>query len=108
MARSPYDPRLLDHDPLTGVTEYYHYHEDGGFSIESRQEITELVEINKFLANETTGTRHAGLTKVASIPMVVYLDLKQRQMLPDQDEKAFSKWLNDSDNRVFRTRLGKY
>lgn len=109
MSRNPTDPRFFDHDPLTGITEYYHYDADtGGFAIEARQEITELVEINKFLTNETTGARHKDMSLIASYPMTVYLDLKQRGILPHQDEKAYTKWLNDPDNKVFRTRGGRF
>jgi hypothetical protein len=42
--------------------------------------------------------------KVASIPLSVYYELK-RQGIAD-DPKALRKWLNQSENRAFRTREG--
>jgi len=42
---------------------------------------------------------------VASIPLNLYYDLK-RQGIVD-DPARFKKWLNDSDNRFFRTRGGR-
>jgi len=44
------------------------------------------------------------MARVASIPLNVYYDLKRRGIA--DDPKAMKKWLNDPDNRVFRTREG--
>ena len=44
------------------------------------------------------------LNKVASIPLSVYYDLKRRGIA--DDPVALKKWMNDSDNQVFRTRQG--
>ena len=43
--------------------------------------------------------------KVASIPMSIFYDLKRKGIL--DDPVAMKKWLNDPDNRVFRTRPGQ-
>jgi hypothetical protein len=43
--------------------------------------------------------------KVGSIPMSIYHELQKQGIL--QDEKRLKKWLNDPDNRVFRTRPGR-
>jgi hypothetical protein len=43
--------------------------------------------------------------KVASIPMNVYFDLKEKGIL--DDPAALKRWLNDSDNRFFRTKAGR-
>ena len=45
------------------------------------------------------------VTKVASIPNVVMIELRQKGILADPDR--FKKWLNDPENTVFRTRGGK-
>jgi hypothetical protein len=45
------------------------------------------------------------MSRVASIPLTVYYDLKQKGILDDQT--AMKKWLNDPDNELFRTRKGK-
>ena len=36
--------------------------------------------------------------------MVLYYDLKEKGIL--DDPKALKKWLNDADNKAFRTREG--
>ena|ERR1035437_1288918 len=100
------DGRLLDHDAETGLTEYFHYDPDTeGFVIETVQDVTAIIEANKFLYNEDTGSRQGDLTRVASIPLSIYWGLKQKGIIDDQ--KRFAAWLNDSDNRFFRTRGGR-
>lgn len=95
--------RLFGHDPLTGVTEYWHVTDKGEYVIEKIQDVTSIVEANKRQYNETP-QKYGDMNKVASIPLSVYYELK-RQGIAD-DPKAFRKWLNDSNNQAFRTRLG--
>mgnify|MGYP006213542651 CR=1 FL=1 len=42
---------------------------------------------------------------VASIPIHIYWDLKKRGIA--DDDEAMKRWLNDSQNRFFRTRPGQ-
>lgn len=95
--------RLFGHDPLTGVTEYWHVTDKGEYVIEKIQDVTSIVEANKRQYNEAP-QKYGDINKVASIPLSVYYELK-RQGIAD-DPKAFRKWLNDSNNQAFRTRLG--
>jgi hypothetical protein len=95
--------RLFGHDPLTGVTEYWHVTDKGEYVIEKIQDVTSIVEANKRQYNEAP-QKYGDMNKVASIPLSVYYELK-RQGIAD-DPKAFRKWLNDSNNQAFRTRLG--
>ncbi len=95
--------RLFGHDPLTGVTEYWHVTDKGEYVIEKIQDVTSIVEANKRQYNEAP-QKYGDMNKVASIPLSVYYELK-RQGISD-DPKAFRKWLNDSNNQAFRTRLG--
>ena len=95
--------RLFGHDPLTGVTEYWHVTDKGEYVIEKIQDVTSIVEANKRQYNEAP-QKYGDMNKVASIPLSVYYELT-RQGIAD-DPKAFRKWLNDSNNQAFRTRLG--
>jgi hypothetical protein len=105
------DPRLFDHDPFSGHTEYFHYDpETDGFSIETQQDVEYIIETNKALSNDAP-TRFGELTRVASIPSVVVMQLAAQGILSSAgailDADRFRLWLNDRDNRAFRTRTGK-
>jgi hypothetical protein len=98
--------RVLDVVPEMGITRIFHPlgNGKGGFAIEERQDVTELVESNKELAKEQP-TGQDGMRLVASIPMSVYMQLQKKGIT--RDPKAFKAWLNDRDNRFFRTTVEK-
>jgi hypothetical protein len=75
----------------------------GEYVIETQQDVTAIAEANKRQYNDTPD-RYRDVNKVASIPLNVYYDLKRRGIA--DDPKKFKQWLNDRDNRVFRTRAG--
>ena len=51
-------------------------------------------------------TFHWGdMTRVASIPLSLYFDLKKKGIA--DDPVAMKRWLNDPDQRFFRTRPGR-
>lgn len=99
--------RPFDHDPETATTRTFHGHSDGSFTIETQQDVTDLVAENRELYNETPASAPwgDGMERVASIPLNIFFEL-QRQGITD-DPKAFLAWLNHPDNRVFRTRGGR-
>lgn len=111
MAGNVADARLFDHDPLTGITEYFHYDpETEGFVIQTQQDLEYHIEATKSLQNDATG-RYGELTRIASIPAVIVMQLAQQGILSAGgailDDKRFRAWLNDRDSRVFRTKLGR-
>lgn len=97
--------KIFDIDPLSGIKSVWHYDDatDTAF-IEKRQDVTAIVEANKAAMNEDRG-RYSEWNKVATIPLGVYYDLKMKGIA--DDPVAFKKWLNDPDNRYFRTRAGR-
>ena len=96
--------KLLDTDPITGIRHVFHYDEmTDEAAITAEQDVSDVIESNKRAYNDSA-QRHGEWTRVASIPMVVYLDLKKKGILDDQ--AALKKWLNDPDNKYFRTRPG--
>lgn len=98
----------MDDDPITGVRKIHHYDPvTDGSVIETRHDVTALVEMNKALANgvdERAGWK-GDLHRVASIPMALFYSLKADGVI--DDPKRMKAWLNSSDNRVFRTRPGR-
>jgi hypothetical protein len=99
--------KLFDRDASLGMTQYFHYDDDKDeFTIETRQDVSSLVELNKAKFNQTDEKARWGeLSQVASIPLNIYYDLKKRGIL--DDKKKLRAWLNDPDNRAFRTRPGQ-
>lgn len=98
-----------DYDPLTGVTEEYHFdlNEDPeAFVKVDRQDIEGLLDHNRHL--EDIQPDHACLLgparrrHIADIPIIVYEELWRQGRTPAQDAPAFKKWLNAKDNEVFK------
>jgi hypothetical protein len=86
---------------------------DGGIIIETKQDISDILEQNKKEYNSyderARWSDHLFGNKVASIPMTVIDELNKQGIMRGfavLDEKRFKAWLNERDNRVFRTRTG--
>jgi hypothetical protein len=86
---------------------------DGGIIIETRQDVSGIIEQNKKEYNSfderARWSDEMFGNKVASIPLTVIDDLNKLGIMRGfavLDEKRFKAWLNNSDNRVFRTRTG--
>lgn len=105
--------RLFSRDPLTGVTKYFTYNESSSgresedtFTIETQTDVEPLLAANGELYKEYTSLDRWGEgRRVASIPMPIYQKLRERGIT--RDPKAFKAWLNDPDNRAFRTSPGR-
>ncbi len=98
--------RVLSNDPETGIVELFHFDpETEEVTLQTIQEVEPLIDANKASFNEHTSLdRFGDMTRVASIPMSLYFELKRKGILDDQ--AALKRWLNDPDNRFFRTRPG--
>lgn len=98
---------LLDHDPVVKQkSRFYHDSEGEEFVIEDRVDVEDVVEQNKALYAQTDeNARWGEFDRVASIPLVVYFDLKREGVL--DDPVRLRRWLNDPENRLFRTRPGR-
>jgi hypothetical protein len=92
--------------PEKGIKRWFLFdHARDEFTIQTQ--FTVPVEENKLLYNlfdERTRWRDGGEV-VARIPDTILLQLKRDGILDDQ--KKFRAWLNDRDNKVFRTRPGR-
>lgn len=99
------DKRLFDHDPLTGITRWFHYDDDNDqFYIQTQQETEDLIDQNKRELNEASSGWSGDWHKVASIPLTVFMRLQKEGITTDQ--AALKKWLNDPNNAYFRTKHG--
>lgn len=94
--------KLFDIDPVFGTVTWHHYDPSSGkVTLEVKQVVDHLFEQNWEERKATAGQRFGNWRKVASIPIAVYWDLKRRGII--DDPKEFAKWLNRSENAVFRT-----
>mgnify|MGYP000671465137 CR=1 FL=1 len=99
--------RVLYTDPRTKKDVYMNQNSDGSTVIETTQRFDDLIKINKqmnndYRANATVNTqRH--IQHVAEIPNVVYNHLLETLGPPAQNPKGWKAWLNNSENRDFRT-----
>ena len=101
--------RVLDYDPATGITQWFHYDEaTGDMGLETEQDVTSVIESTKGAFNpvDERASWKGDVHKVASIPMTIYHELAKISN-NFKDQRVIRKWLNDKDNRVFRTRPGK-
>ncbi len=101
--------RVLDYDPATGITQWFHYDEaTGDIGLQTQQDVTAIIEGTKGAFNpvDERAPWKGDVHKVASIPMSIYHELAKISN-NFKDERVIRKWLNDKDNRVFRTRPGK-
>jgi hypothetical protein len=97
--------RLIAVDPLTGTASYVDYNEaDDSYTLVDEVDVTQLIERNKRLYNDAPA-RFGELADISSIPMLLRHKLIREGIW--NDPKARRKWLNDSDNRAWRTRPGR-
>ncbi len=107
------DGRVLDFDNTTGITTNFHYEDantgresDNKIVIEQTQDVTSIIESNRRQLNMVDKhAKYGEWSKIASIPLSIYYELKKKGIV--DDPKKMKKWLNDPDNRYFRTRGGR-
>jgi hypothetical protein len=101
------EKRFFDSNPELGITRTFHYDADTDEAmIQTQQDVTGVIEENKSEFNQVDERATWGeLSKVASIPLSLYYQLKSEGKLDDQ--AYMKRWLNDPENRHFRTRPGK-
>lgn len=86
---------------------------EGGLIIQTAQDVSELVEANKKEFNSyderAKWSDHLYGNKVASIPFTAIDDLNKAGIMRGfhvVDDVRFASWLNDPENRAWRTRPG--
>lgn len=90
----------------------FHDQDDGGIVIAKEQNISALIDANKEEYNtaDSKWNDNALENRVARIPMAVFEDLQKQGITRGFtviDMKRFKAWLNNPDNKVFRTKAGR-
>lgn len=102
---------ILSRDPITGIETIFHDRPDtDGFTLETRQDISSIIEANKKAQNEGDGyTPSRDMKHVATVPFIV-LQIWAQEAGVEMSDPAFSeiikRKLNDSDLKYFRTGMG--
>jgi len=99
------DKYFFNQNADLGITRWFDYDwETDTFGIHTEQDLEPSIEANKALFNDAPTNWRGDMHLVASIPMSIYFDLKQKGIT--DDDEAMKRWLNSSENQVFRTRPG--
>lgn len=108
----PGKPRLLDRDPLTGVSAWFHDLGNDEYAVVQQQDVDPILEINQALRNQVDeNQRYNGLGKnggkevfhlEATIPAIWLAELMAKTSnLKDKNE--LKRLLNDKRYRHLRT-----
>lgn len=93
---------VLGRDGFTGTVTKMHINHDGVMHFEDSIEIDSIAEQARQERNDASRTAKQGdMVKVASLPMLVYLDLTRRGILRDRTEMR--KWLASDEALPYRT-----
>ena len=106
------DRRTVVYDPLRGIHVEVDLDADAGdgFVVHQVQRTAGLQarndhEANEYRAGSMIGDTQRHMLHVAEIPVAIVHDLMNRGIW--RDDKAMRRWLNDPDNRCFRTGGGR-
>ncbi len=100
---------LIDHDPLMGRTIWAKQEWDGNQVVthyRTDYQVDKLIGENQEHRNASQNKRFGDWERVASIPLNTLYDSGLSEAAENDDQKFMSRWLNDPDNRAFRTFRG--
>ena len=97
------DKHTEDARRVNGVT-YDTFIEDDKLVLKGSQDMSSIIDSNTAHRNEFKGYK-GEFHRAASIPNLIVDDLMRKGIW--QDSKRLKAWLNDPDNRAFRTSTGK-
>ena len=104
-------PKIFKQDLDTQTVQIAHDDGEGGLILETRQNVTPFLEQNKAsYAQIDERARWGEFTKIASIPFAGIQELNKQGILKGfhiVEPKKLKAWLNDPDQRFFRTRPGR-
>ncbi len=99
---------LRDYDFKTGVSKWVLYEPDGKIVMRTDYPVAQTLEENAAHFNAAGDGWKGDWHRVASVPLNLLYDsnLGLIDAHNEGDEKYVKRWLNDSDNRGFRTKGG--
>lgn len=100
------DWTLFDYDARTGRQVWQLQNPDGSVTFRTDYPAQATVDINAAQRNMARKDWLGDYHQIASIPLNVFYD-QLGQASREGDDKFVSRWLNDSDNRAWRTKDGR-
>lgn len=100
------DWTLFDSDIQLGRFVWRRENPDGTTTFRTDYRADDTMDVNKAQRNLAENNWKGDYHHVASIPLNVYWD-QLAEASRQGDDKYLSKWLNDSDNRAWRTKEGR-
>ena len=94
---------FLERDPVTGIEKFFRTNEDGSTTIYVRQDVTELLDVNKALFHEQANSAMKDWVPLARFDDITMQKLNIDKALREGDRKHVKKILNDADYSKFRT-----
>ena len=104
--------RVISTDGISKKTTMEYDANEQEYIIKTTQKIDPIKDLAKAdLANhrpgDMIGNTQKHYQKIGEIPAVLYHDLLQKFGSPSQNPKAWFRWLQDADNKAFRTTNGR-
>jgi hypothetical protein len=96
---------LFEHDPVTGRS-VWHYFDGQKHVWRTDYPVQNLIDQNAESRAQTAGQRHGDWSRVGAVPLNVAWDSGLVEAFDQHDDKFISRFLNDGDNRAWRTREG--
>ena len=97
--------KVIDYDPLTGITQTFHGSDDGeSFTVQTTQDTTDIIDENRNSQNEGLN-KNSDLWHAASIPIIVQMEwlTKHGVDLYNKDHwHGVKRLLNSSDYAYLR------
>ena len=100
------DWALFDSDIKLGRYVWVRHNDDGSMTFRTDYAVDPTVDANTAMRNAASPGWKGDWHKIASVPLNVFHD-QLAEASRQGDEKYLSKWLNDSDNRAWRTKEGR-
>jgi len=102
------DFTLFDHNFATGRSVWVKHEADGRMTFRVDTPVDQIIDQNAAIRNETQARNFGDWVRVASIPLDTVYNSGLEEANRQRDQKYLSRWLNDGDNRAFRTHEGKF
>ncbi len=96
---------LFDYDVKTGRQVWSLQNDDGTTTFRTDYPVQPTIDMNTAQRNLGQDNWKGDYHQIASIPLNVYHD-QLAEAAKQSDDAYLSKWLNDSDNRAWRTKDG--